>query len=99
MNFAAVINQQTRGHILKLAKLSYPRSVGSNVIDVCLISAGMGCDPNQLFGHLKYLKDRGYITLQESRLEGFDTGISLIELTSEGIDLLEGTTTDKGVKV
>lgn len=92
-------NKQARGYILKVCKLSYPQPIGSNVINVCLIDAGMGTGGAMLEGHLKYLADRGYVTLKSAGLSILGTSISLVDLTAKGIDLLEGTIDDSGVDV
>ena len=99
MKVATVINQQIRGYILKVIKLSYPQPVGSNVIDVCLIDAGMPCSMTQLEGHLHYLTDRGYVTIKSNEMKEIGNRILLVNLTSHGIDVLEGTLKDEGVRL
>lgn len=94
-----VTNKQARGYILKVCKISYPQPIGSNVIDVCLVDAGMGVSGTQLDGYLKYLHDRGYVTLKAAGLSVLGTSMTLVELTAKGIDLLEGTINDAGVDV
>lgn len=93
-------NKQARGYVLKVCKLSYPQPVGSNVINVCMIDAGMGGGGHiALEGHLKYLADRGYVALKRAGLSLLGTSIVLVDLTAKGIDLLEGTLQDAGVDV
>lgn len=94
-----VTNKQARGYVLKVCKLSYPQPIGSNVIDVCLVDAGMGVSGPQLDGYLKYLADRGYVALKAQGLSILGTSVTLVDLTAKGIDLLEGTLTDAGVDV
>jgi len=96
----AFMNKSIRGYILKLVfETSYPKPLGSNIIESCLIRVGMGISPPTLAGHLSYLEDRGYIETKEVSLgEGF-APIVLVSLTSKGIDLLEGTTSDPGVSL
>ena len=92
-------NKEIRAYILKVAKISYPRPVGSNVIDVCLVDAGMAQGGSQVEGHLQYLAEKGYVKLEKSRLEITGTAIALVTLTPTGIDLLERTISDPGVHV
>lgn len=97
MEFGTVMNKQIRGYILKVCKIDYPRPVGSNIIDVCLLDAGMHTSPSQLEGHLKYLQERGYVTLNRVGISGMGAPIILVTLTAQGIDLLEETISDQGV--
>ncbi|AJA42399.1 hypothetical protein AJ85_05720 [Alkalihalobacillus alcalophilus ATCC 27647 = CGMCC 1.3604] len=98
-SISAVKNKQTRGYILKIAKISYPEAVGANTIDVCLLEYGLGLSGQSLKGHIKYLEDRGYVATREIQLEQLGRKVPLVELTSKGIDLLEGTIEDAGVTV
>lgn len=91
------MNKQVRGYILKVCKLSYPQAVGSNVVDVCLVDAGMGTTFSLLEGHLKYLEERGYVVLKATGVSALGSPIILATLSAKGIDLLEGTVKDPGV--
>ncbi|WP_425058386.1 hypothetical protein SCACP_30360 [Sporomusa carbonis] len=97
MALGTVLNKQARGYILKVCKISYPQPVGSNVLDVCLVDAGMAASPTQLEGYIKYLEERGYVTMKEAGLSLLGTTLLLVNLTAKGIDLLEGTLSDPGV--
>lgn len=97
MALGTILNKQARGYILKVCKISYPQPVGSNVLDVCLVDAGMTTSPTQLEGYIKYLEERGYVTMKEAGLSLLGTTLLLVNLTAKGIDLLEGTLDDPGV--
>lgn len=92
-----VQNKQIRGHILRILHLSYPQPLATRVIDVCLVDAGLGVSQTALNGQMKYLQDRGYIELKETELKSINQMMSIVSLTSQGIDLLEKTITDPGV--
>jgi hypothetical protein len=94
-----ITNKEIRGYILGVAKIGYPRPVGSNVIDVCLVDAGMQQTPTQIEGHLLYLEEREYVKCDRARLEVTGTAITLVTLTAKGIDLLEKTVSDPGVHI
>lgn len=94
-----VKNKKTRGYILRILKLSYPQAVGTNILDVCLIDAGLGTTSGKLIGHLKYLEDKGYVRVKDVELSKVAKSMHLVELTSAGIDILEGTIVDPGVNV
>jgi DNA-binding transcriptional ArsR family regulator len=95
----AVKNKKTRGYILRILKLSYPQAVGTNILDVCLIDAGLGTTPGKLIGHLKYLEDKGYVRIKDVELTQMAKSMHLVELTSIGIDIIEGTIVDPGVNI
>lgn len=48
--------------------------------------------------HLDYLEDRGYITIKDTG-DKFGAPIRYVKLTSRGVDLMEGTIADLGVKL
>jgi repressor of nif and glnA expression len=93
-----LMNKSIRGYIIKLIyEASYPKPLGSNIIESCLIRVGMGISLATMAGHLNYLQDRDYIKTNEVSLgEGF-APVILVSLTSKGVDLLEGTIIDDGV--
>ena len=97
--FDTFSNKAARGYILRLAQISYPHPIGSNVLDPCLIDAGMVMTPTQIEGHLQYLEQKEYLTTTKSQLDITGTPIILATLTPKGIDLLEKTITDPGVTV
>ncbi|MDR2005900.1 MAG: hypothetical protein LBP78_01465 [Acidaminococcales bacterium] len=97
--FESIANKEIRGYVLKVAKISYPRPIGSNVIDVFLVDAGMQQSLTQIEGHLRYLEEREYVKCKKSQLEVTGTPIALVTLTARGIDLLEKTISDPGVHV
>lgn len=62
-----------------------------------MVDAGMAASPTQLEGYIKYLEERGYVTMKEAGLSLLGTTLLLVNLTAKGIDLLEGTLSDPGV--
>jgi repressor of nif and glnA expression len=95
-----LINKSIRGYILKLIhETSYPKPIGSNIIESCLIRVGMGISISTLIGHLNYLEDRGYVETKEVSLGHEFNALTLVSLTSKGVDLMEGTIADPGINL
>jgi len=96
--FQTILNREARGYILKVLHISYPRSMDSHTLDVCLIDAGMPVSPGELCAYLDYLSERGYVEVKKKELGGIG-GKKIVTLTAKGVDLLEGTTKDPGVGI
>jgi hypothetical protein len=95
-----ITNKIIRGYILKLIYDNmYPKPMGSDVIGPLLLRLGMATSEHTLAIHLEYLRDRGYVELKEVALMDSFHPVVLVALTSEGVDLLEGTKADPGVTV
>lgn len=90
MDLKTIMSRQIRGYIMKVLQIGHPQPTGSNVIEVCLVDAGLPVSPTGLDGHLDYLKQKGYIEITKPALKGLDVAINLAKLTPKGIDLLEG---------
>ncbi|SDI49516.1 hypothetical protein [Paenibacillus naphthalenovorans] len=90
MDMKTIMSRQIRGYIMKVLQIGHPQPTGSNVIEICLVDAGLPVTPTALSGHLDYLKEKGYIEITKPGLKGIDLPISLPKLTPKGIDLLEG---------
>lgn len=90
MDMKTIMSKQIRGYIMKVLHIGHPQPTGSNVVEVCLVDAGLPVTPTALSGHLDYLKEKGYIELSKPDLKGIDLPLALAKLTPKGIDLLEG---------
>lgn len=91
-----IINSEARGYILKVLQISYPRSMNTQTIDVCLVDAGMPVGPGELCAFLDYLAEREYINVKKKGLHEIASK-KIVTLTAKGVDLLEGTIADPGV--
>jgi hypothetical protein len=67
--FQTIINREARGYILKVLKISYPRSVNMQTLDVCLVDAGMPISPGELCAFLDYLVERKYIEVKKRGIQ------------------------------
>ena len=85
-------NKAIRGHILYLLNLSHPTPTTGKVLETGMLSSMLVTSPD-IGAYLDYLIDRGYI----ERTDKPEYNITYYTLTSEGIDLMEGTITDNGV--
>lgn len=92
-----VQNKQARGQILRVLQFSSPQPLSFQIIEVCLIDAGLGMSPAALDGQIKYLQDKGYIECKETELKSIHRTIRILALTPKGVDLLERTISDPGV--
>ncbi len=83
-NMEAIKNREIRGCILRaLAKTQF-RAISNKSLAMALISV-----TTDIYPHLCYLEDKGYITIayvHEDELTGVE---SLINLTAKGVDLIE----------
>lgn len=97
-NLEVIRNKRARGFILQLLKVTYPQPTASFTLSAALQENGIIINPD-ITAYLNYLKDSGYIELQEISMKSMQTVTVLAKLTPDGIDLLEGTTDDPGVDI
>ncbi len=86
-------NNQIRLLILKILIPDYPLPLDSILLRRCLSNFGYPLGTEELSSNLAYLKERGYVKIDEKK--GFD--ITLVSVTANGIDLVDGLITDPGV--
>lgn len=82
------VNAEIRGWILRIIHGFAPYGVSFAVLEKAVCDLNFNCSAIQLKGHLKYLKDKGYIELQEVESDSIMRRINTI--TPKGIDLREG---------
>jgi hypothetical protein len=93
----ALKNRQLRGVVLRSLALFYPSPITIRSLKGALLERGLTitADTQKV---LHYLEDKGYIRTREGNLiEMADD--ELVELTAQGVDLLEGTSSDPGVDI
>ena len=81
-------SREIRGRILKILKLNYPQQTGDRLIADILIDAQYQTTPAVVETHLIYLREKGYIALEE--VECLGVSRKLAKLLPKGIDLIEG---------
>lgn len=84
-----------RGYLLKALHMSYPRPLGDRTILLFMIELGYSVADFEK--DIEYLREKGYIEMEEKKLEIYPSTIRLVKLTPKGIDLVEGTIKDNGV--
>jgi len=89
-----------RGHILEILKIAYPGPASLELLDVTLHDRGCSAGPAIIRGYVDYLKEKGYVSVQEVRDDGLGLSRTLVKLTASGVDLLEGSIPpDPGVSI
>lgn len=90
-------NKMMRGQVLRTLTLFYPAPVCLGNLKTALISRGimLTADTTKI---IHYLQDKQYIKISKPNIQEIEDD-DLIELTSKGIDLIEGTIEDAGVEL
>lgn len=87
-----------RGWILRHLDKVYPDGLEETDLEVAVRGTCRLLKPGTLDGYVAYLQEKGYLTKKTQ--EVFDDEITVIRLTTNGKDLLEGTApTDRGVSL
>jgi len=73
---------------LRICERAQPYGASFRVIETTLMEAGFHLSVNEIKAQLKYLKNKGYIHLEEIEKSGVKRRINYI--TPKGVDLLEG---------
>ena len=87
-------SKAARGTVMRTLALFYPNQVTSRQILAALSAHGIGVT-SEMSGVTAYLKDKGYIQYFEA--EPYTAADGTLKLTALGMDLIEGTVSDKGV--
>ena len=81
-------SREIRGRIMKILKLNYPQQTGDKLIAEILLDAQYSTTPAAVETQLIYLREKGYIALEEAECLGVSR--KLAKLLPKGIDLIEG---------
>ncbi len=95
MNTTSVKNRRIRTALLKLLRTEYPGSLDLKALQFALDNVGYPMPYAELEAHLRYLEEKGYVSLRRRKGFGFD--IAFASLTAGGWDLLDEFVTEKGV--
>jgi hypothetical protein len=79
-----------RGHIMQILKVAYPGPVSIELLEVTLNDRACPASPAVVKGYVEYLADKGYVKFWEQKDDVLGVTRTLVKLTAEGIDLLEG---------
>ena len=100
MKAEAKQNKAIRGYILRTLAKGHVNSALVRTVASALVQEQLILTPD-ISKHLDYLVDAGYVEFTNKRVNAYTAfkNDSVIKLTREGVDLLEGTTEDPGVEV
>jgi hypothetical protein len=93
MEMNAERHNRIRLLILKVLAPEYPKTVDSVILRRCLSNFGYPMDNDKLCSYLAYLKERGYLLVEEKK--AFD--IIMVSITATGLDVLDGRIDDRGI--
>ncbi|MBI4822651.1 MAG: hypothetical protein HY805_00245 [Nitrospirae bacterium] len=95
MNTESVKNRRIRIALLNLLKTEYPGALDLKAIRFALDNLGYPMLEGALEAHLRYLEEKGYVSLERKKGFGFD--IAFAELTAKGWDLIDGYLRERGI--
>ena len=83
-------NKEVRADILRVLKASYPVPISDRILAEALSGVNYSIMPTELTAHLVYLRDKGYVKMQEYKDDEFNLSRDVYVLSAKGVDLLEG---------
>lgn len=95
MNTTGVKNRRTRIALLRLLKTEYPGALDLRAMQFALDNLGYPMPEHQLAAHLKYMQEKGFVSLTVKK--GFGVELSFAVLSASGWDLLDEIIADCGV--
>lgn len=95
MNPKSATHNRIRMLILRTLAPEHPNPVDAAIVRRCLADLGYPVPAQTLRSYLEYLAERGYVRMDER--EQFD--ILMVSISADGLDLLDGRITDRGVGI
>ncbi len=95
MTMDAERHNLVREQILKVLAPEYPKPVDAVILRRCLANFGHPMDVHKLTGYLAYLQERGCVVVEEKK----SFAITLVRITSRGLDVIDGRIKDCGIGV
>lgn len=86
---AATETQELRGFILTTCRVNYPQGCSEELIFRTVAGMGFAASPAEIRGHIEYLREKGYVRVEELRHGAISRVV--VYITPKGIDLLEGS--------
>jgi hypothetical protein len=86
-----------RGWILNFLAQKHPAPLHPNEIHCYLDDVGLTITIEELESHLCYLKEKGYIKIEEGKFG--DTIVKKIRISADGLNILDKFIKDVGIKV
>jgi hypothetical protein len=81
--------------VLELLRTEYPGALDLKALQFAMDNLGYPMPDGMIEAHLRYLEEKGYVSLQKRKGYGFH--IAFASLTAGGWDLLDGMCDEKGV--
>lgn len=90
--------REFRGFILSMCKTNYPYGCSEELISQAAADMGFAVSPGQISGHIEYMREKGYVRVDELKSGRFIREI--VKITARGIDLLDRVITeDPGILI
>ncbi len=86
----AIKRRRARGYILECLSVYPNEFINLQLIADFIRTCGITMSDNEVSEQLNYLKDKNYIKLVQKREQTTGVTVSLAEICSGGIDLIEG---------
>lgn len=93
-------NKAIRGYIIRALVKGFQNSLLVRQLSNTLVAEGLIVSPD-ISKYLSYLEDRGYIRYIKKKVNSYSAYLedAVVQLTSKGVDLVEGTIEDAGVDI
>ncbi len=89
--------RRIRGAILKLLAHEHPGPIDAKVLQFLLDDLGYTIDEEELSSHVAYLQEKG--CLKQEKRQSSGAKITMVLITAQGLDVLDGFKPDCGVDV
>lgn len=91
----AIRHNIIRLQILKILAPEYPKTIDFDILRRVLANWGYALDKDKLAGYLAYLTEKGCVRVEVKS----DFGFTLVSITSNGLDVLDGRRPECGIEV
>lgn len=98
-NIERIEIKELRLRILKALDYNYPTGLSEKLVARTLAAAYYEVTGRELTAQLAYMKEKGYIELEQVGFEDLGLERRMVRLTAKGKDLVDGNTGDPGVGV
>jgi len=99
MDYKVIQQKRLREYILKGTRQMHPESISIDVLQKLLVSAGRHIPIETIMSNVRYLEEKGYLSVKEVKIPFIGGTEVFIKITVEGIDLLEGSIQDKALNM
>lgn len=89
--------RRVRGAILKLLAHTHPAPLDMKELHFLLDDLNYTIREEELKSHLCYLKEKGFLKIEERRSGG--VAVEMVKITADGLNILDGFSKDVGVDV